>query len=461
MKKAIIIAGQTGVGKTKIAYNLANKLNTEIVCIDTIQLYKDLKISANKPSIFYTKNIKYHNLDILNLEEELNGSLFANKTREIIKDIWSRDKIPILEGGCGFYLKMILSGGSSKFSPEEEKKHTQFSLIAKEIIKYDNNFDRTLQRIYKLDKSTPENCVNQNDTYRLEKRLIDALMFGEGSYDMLRLRESESRGKNKLDGDFYNFFLFSERNILRKKLEVRCEKMIQDGLLKEVSDLLQNKKITPDMIRNKSLIFLNAYGILETLRYFTNILKVSHNKNDYLRAYEDKHSKKDKNKNKLHRDIEKIFYNYLNEFSISNRQYAKRQATWFKSNTNSCDFLWMDIGIPEEKIVDDIYRISISSYEDYKNLLTQEDYLQNKNNYLYTKTKEYTSTFEMMKNRQVMKRILEKSFEHVEENKETLIEMEKFLNMKGNEESEISYKAENLCKGKELDVDLLKKFLNM
>jgi tRNA dimethylallyltransferase len=461
MKKAIIIAGQTGVGKTKIAYNLANKLNTEIICIDTIQLYKDLKICANKPSIFYTKNIKYHNLDILNLEEEYNGSQLANKTREIIKDIWSRDKIPILEGGCGFYLKMILSGGSSKFSPEEEKQYKKFSLIAKEIVKYDNNFDRTLQRISKLDKSTPDNFVNQNDTYRLEKRLTDALMFGDGAYDIVRLRESESRGKNKLDGDFYNFFLFCERNILRKKLEVRCEKMIQDGLIKEVSDLLEKKKITPIMVRDKNSIFLNAYGILETLRYFFNILKISHMKNDYLKAYEDKQTKKDKIKNKLHRDIEKIFYNYLNEFSISNRQYAKRQATWFKSNTNSCDFLWMDGEIQEEKIVDDIIQISNSSYKDYKNLLTQDDYLQNKNNYLFTRTKEYSSTFEMMKNRQIMKKILEKSFEFVEENKNILKEMEKFLNVstKGNEESE--NKDENLSKNKDLDVDLLKKFLNM
>lgn len=465
MKKAIIIAGQTGVGKTNIAYNLANKLNSEIVCIDTIQLYKDLKICANRPSIFLTNNIKYHNLNILEFNQEINGSIFANRTREIIKNIWSQNKIPILEGGCGFYLKMILTGGSQKFSDEEEKEYKKFSRIAKEIIRYDNNFEKSFERIIRLDKTTPEYCVTQNDLYRLEKKLTDVLMFGDGAYEMIKNREEISREKNKIDGEFYNFFLYCERNNLRKKLEQRCEKMIQDGLLNEVSDLLKDKKISPQMIIDKNSLFLNAYGIQETLKYFIEILKISHMKKDYLKAYEDKHPKKDKIKNKMHRQIEKIFYNFLNDFSTSNRQYAKRQATWFKSNE---DYLWMDSENGEEKIVNEILNKINTPYEEYKNILNSDDYKEIKNSYFNSRVKKYNSIFDMMKNRQHMKKLIEKSFEYVELNKNLLKEIEKCFEMKNGkncvEDKTTKYNNNDNnddSSHDEIDVELLKKYLNM
>ena len=464
MKKAIIIAGQTGVGKTKIAYNLANKLNSEIICIDTIQSYKDLKICANKPSIFLTKNIKYHNIDILSLEEEINGSQFANRTRETIKEIWSKNKIPILEGGCGFYLKMILTGASSKFSPEEEKQIKKISVIAREIIRYDNNFDKTLQRILKIDKTTPEDCVTINDNYRLEKRLAEALLFGEGAFKKIKSKEEEVRRENKLEGDFYNFFLFCERNNLRKKLEKRCEKMIQDGILQEVSDLLIEKKITPELIKNKSSLFLNAYGILETLNYFIDLLQISHMKNDYLKAYQDKHSKKDMVKNKLYREIEKIFYQYLNNFSISNRQYAKRQATWFRSEYNSKeDYLWIDGENQEEKIAGDILNFSNHSYEEYKKVVDSDENKLNKKSYLNTRVRKFSSTFEMMKDRTIMKKLIEKSFDLVEMNKDVLREIQKNMN-DSNSRSKIvdsDTVEDEICLNKDIDPELLKKYLNI
>jgi len=453
MKKAIIIAGQTGVGKSNISYNLANKLNSEIVCIDTIQLYKDLKICADKPSIFFTQTINYHNLNILNLNEEINGSQFANRTREIIKNIWAQNKIPILEGGCGFYFKMILTGGSEKFSDEEEKKHKKFSKIAKEIIKYDNNFEKSFERILRIDKSTPENCISQNDLYRLEKRLTDVLMFGNGAYDLIKNREEISRDKNKLEGEFFNFFLYCERNNLRKRLETRCEKMIHDGLLKEVSDLLSDKKILPEMISQKNSIFLNAYGIFETLKLFIEIMKISHMKNDYMKAYEDKHSKKEKIKNKLNREIEKIFYNFLNDFSTSNRQYAKRQATWFKSNE---DYLWMDSENGEEKIVNEILNKINSPYEDFKIFVKSEENDKIKNSYFNTRVKEYNSIFEIMNNRQLMKKLIEKSFEYAEINKNVLREIEKSFGIRVIREKQNMNSNEN-----EIDFELLKKYLNM
>ena len=111
--KLLVIAGQTGVGKTDIAYHIAKSIKgAEIILADHIQSYKYFNISGNKPCENYQRSIRYHNLDKYDpIEDKVNAAVFATETRRTINDIIKKGGFPIIEGGSGFYLKMLLSGG--------------------------------------------------------------------------------------------------------------------------------------------------------------------------------------------------------------------------------------------------------------------------------------------------------------------------------------------------------------
>jgi len=125
--KLLVIAGQTGVGKTDVAYKIAKYIKgSEIILADQIQSYKYFNISGNKPSIEYQKSIPYHNLDKYDpIEDKVNAAKFASETRRTIKDIIKKGGFPIIEGGSGFYLKMLLSGGDDSWNEEEHSRYEQ------------------------------------------------------------------------------------------------------------------------------------------------------------------------------------------------------------------------------------------------------------------------------------------------------------------------------------------------
>jgi tRNA dimethylallyltransferase len=457
--KLLIISGQTGVGKTDISYRLARNLNGEIILMDTIQQYKGLKITANKPSTFMTSAIKYHNIDEheLSPNSNLNASFYVQRTRQIINDVWNRGKLPILEGGSGFYFKMLLTGGSARFNQEEEIEFEKKIEIARKIILYDNNnFDKTFSRLLKLDQSFPQHVLLKNDFYRLEKRLAEALMFGNGAYEKVREMEETLRKENVFleNVSIYNFFLYMDKFELIKKLEQRCEKMIETGLIEEVSDLLYTNKIDEKIfLFNSQALFLNAYGLLETIKYFTDLLRYLDKKSIIINSFSDHISQKDPNVAANVKIFNELFYKYMISFSINNRQYAKRQAKWFKKNEN---FLWLNASLPQNKLIDIIKdKYLIMSKEEFEketlsvvNKKIKEDY--NYKDILF-KTK---SVFTILKSRQKMKMLLEKSFNAVEKNKTKLKNIANILKEQDN-------KSESESKINIAEIESILKNLNL
>ena len=238
MSRVIVITGPTAVGKTKLSIELAKKLNGEIINADAMQVYKGLNIGTAKVTEKEKENIPHHLFDIKEVEEEYSIYNYQKDCRKVIDDILRRNKIPILVGGTGLYIKAALY--DYKLS-EEKTNNTYDNLKTEEIYK----------ELLKLDKD-----INIDKNNR--RRLIRALNYYKENNTSISNNKT-----NKLLYDTIFIGLTTDREILYKKINQRVDNMIENGLLEEV------KYYYVKNIKTKPLI--NGIGYKELYNYFDGL----------------------------------------------------------------------------------------------------------------------------------------------------------------------------------------------
>lgn len=238
MSRVIVITGPTAVGKTKLSIELAKKLNGEIINADAMQVYKGLNIGTAKVTEKEKENIPHHLFDIKEVEEEYSIYNYQKDCRKVIDDILRRNKIPILVGGTGLYIKAALY--DYKLS-EEKTNNTYDNLKTEEIYK----------ELLKLDKD-----INIDKNNR--RRLIRALNYYKENNTSISNNKT-----NKLLYDTIFIGLTTDREILYKKINQRVDNMIENGLLEEV------KYYYDKNIKTKPLI--NGIGYKELYNYFDGL----------------------------------------------------------------------------------------------------------------------------------------------------------------------------------------------
>lgn len=285
-KLALVIIGPTCSGKTSLALNLAKKLNSEIISADSRQIYKYLDIGTAKPTLEELNSIKHHFIDILDPSAEFNASMFEIEALKIITELHSQNKIPIIAGGSGLYVKALIDGIFDSIDSDEDYRI--------ELLELKNKFgnEYLYEELKKIDPVSAEKMLPQN-----WKRIIRALeVYKISGEPIWKLQSSYQREVNV---NFIQYGLNWEREILYKNIEARVDKMIEDGLIDEVSNLI-NKY-------DKSLNSLNTVGYKEIIEFLEN--KIS-----------------------KERAVELIKRN--------TRRYAKRQLTWFRKDER---IKWIDI----------------------------------------------------------------------------------------------------------------------
>jgi tRNA dimethylallyltransferase len=128
MNKALAITGPTASGKTNIAILVAKTLNGEIISADARQIYKHIQIATAVPSNEDLLSVKHYFIEELEPEEEFNAGEYGTAGRKIVDDIFSRNKIPVIVGGSGLYLKSLIEGF---FEDEIEEKEIRNKLEQK------------------------------------------------------------------------------------------------------------------------------------------------------------------------------------------------------------------------------------------------------------------------------------------------------------------------------------------
>ena len=222
----IIIQGPTAVGKSNLALKIAQELNTEIISADSRQVYKFLNIGTSKPTQAEQDLIEHHLIDIVFPDEEYNAGMFVKDSATIITEMSEKNKIPLVVGGTGFYIKSLLEGLVE--IPEIPKSiRSKFEKIAQEKgSEYIHNY------LQEIDPDSAER-IEKNDVQKM-LRAIEVREFTDKPLSRF-WKEQKSEKKYRV----FNILLMEKREILYQKIDHRVDKMIGKGLLVEIQNLLK------------------------------------------------------------------------------------------------------------------------------------------------------------------------------------------------------------------------------
>jgi len=277
-KNLLIILGPTSVGKSSTAVKIAHEFSGEIINCDSMQVYKGFNIGTDKISKERQENIPHHLLDIAEPSTQFTAAAFVKHTLKAADSILSKNRLPIITGGTGLYLKSLIEG----LFPERNKDHNVRRRLEKEA---ETHGLKTLrQQLNQVDPAYGEK-IGENDRVRI----IRALEV----YYTTNTPISEHFSKTKSFLKNFNVIklgLKIERAELYNKIENRVDNMFSQGIINEVKNLLSNG-VSEDSPPFKAL------GYKQVLLYLKE--KISRQEAIYL-------TKRD------------------------TRHYAKRQITWFR-----------------------------------------------------------------------------------------------------------------------------------
>ncbi len=303
LPKLIVVCGPTASGKTDLAIALAKQFNGEIINADSRQIYKQMDIATAKPVLDYglrttdyktqdgevrspktevhtVDGIPHYLLDIINPDESFTLSDYKEQTQKAIKEIIKKDKVPFLVGGTGLYIKAIVDNLEiPKVEPD--------LILRKEL--ENKTLEERLKILKEIDLETYEKIDLQNPR-RVVRALEVVLSTGES------FLKQQKKGKPLYE--VLQLGIKVDKDHLYERINKRCEKMIEAGLVQEAKRLAQKY--------SWELPSMSGIGYRQM--------------RDYIEG-----------KMTLEEAIEWL--------QIDTRHYAKRQMTWFRKDER---ILWIE-----------------------------------------------------------------------------------------------------------------------
>lgn len=305
-KPLVILTGPTAAGKTKLSVALAEAIGGEIISADSMQVYRRMDIGSAKIRPEEMKGIPHHLIDILEPVEEFNVVRFQTLAKEALKQIYGRNRIPIVAGGTGFYIQALLYDIDFTENKEQPKIRSELEAAARE-----KGAEALHQMLREADPKGAEQ-IHANNV----KRVIRALEY----YRLTGERISEHNEAQRQKESPYNaayFVLNDERERLYERIDARVDVMLKEGLLEEVK-ALKAMGVSRGMVSMQGLGYKEMLSCLEGEISFPEAVRI------------------------LKRDT---------------RHFAKRQLTWFRRER---DVIWLnqpDFQYDQEKILNRILEV--------------------------------------------------------------------------------------------------------
>ncbi|HCL02309.1 MAG TPA: tRNA (adenosine(37)-N6)-dimethylallyltransferase MiaA [Lachnoclostridium phytofermentans] len=287
MQPLVILTGPTAVGKTKLSIDLAKKINGEIISADSMQVYRHMDIGTAKITPEEMEGVTHYLVDEFEPDEEFSVVKFQECAKKAIRESYSKGKLPIIVGGTGFYIQAVLkdidfteNDSDSPYRQElEEFAKTEGAIKLHDILK-------------QCDPAAAE-AIHPNNI----KRTIRAIEYFKLTGEPISKHNEEQSG-NESPYQYAYFVLNNDREILYDNINLRVDKMLDSGLVKEV-EWLKGQGY------DRSLVSMQGLGYKEIYAYLEG--ECSLEEAVYL----------------LKRDT---------------RHFAKRQITWFKREQ---DVIWL------------------------------------------------------------------------------------------------------------------------
>lgn len=251
--------GRLRLGKTNISIELAKRIGGEIVSADSMQVYNYMNIGSAKATEEERQGIKHYMIDVCMPDKRFSVADYKKQAIQAIKEIISKGKTPIVVGGTGLYINALIYG----IDYTDTKIDKEYRETLEERAK-NEGLDILYEEALKIDPVAMEK-ISRND----QKRIIRVLeIFKETGKTKTEL-EKESR-KNGPEFDYKLFILNMERDILCDRINKRVDLMVENGLIKEVEDILNMYDEFPTA--------LQAIGYKETKEYLER--KANKGRND-------------------------------------------------------------------------------------------------------------------------------------------------------------------------------------
>lgn len=283
MDKMIVIVGPTASGKTALSVALAKELDGEIISADSMQIYRHMDVGTAKVTPEEAEGIPHHMVDVAEPWESYSAARFVSEADPILQDILRRGKTAIVVGGTGLWVDSLVAGRSFAPYPETGKRQA-LEQEAREI-----GMEAMLEKLRQVDPDSAERLHAAD-----KKRIIRALEVYAETGKTITAHNLASRQIPDKYSPLWLGTNYVNRQTLYDRINLRVERMLQQGLLEEIRGLV-------DMGVPRDATALQAIGYKE----FFPVLE---------------------GRGSLADAVEKC--------KQESRRYAKRQLTWFRRNEN-------------------------------------------------------------------------------------------------------------------------------
>ncbi|MDA2936298.1 tRNA (adenosine(37)-N6)-dimethylallyltransferase MiaA [Patescibacteria group bacterium AH-259-L05] len=331
LPKLIIILGPTASGKTELGIRLAKKFDGEIISADSRTIYKEMDIGTAKPrpnpalfekelnmsgrvQALIIQGIPHYMIDIVSLNQEFTVAQFKQRAQKIISDIHKRKKIPFLVGGTMLYIQTLVDNFTIPRVPPDTKLRKKLeSIITRKGLEHVYN------QLITLDPGAKDFVQYQNP-----RRIIRALEV------CIKTKKpfSQLRKKGKPLFNTLQIGIYTDREKLYKRINMRVDSMVDKGLIQEVKNLYQ--KYPHNRVLANTICYQEFSPYLSRGLHPRNDKGVKNDTSSVISQTPSVFPRGERDDKKGEREGELL--KTIEEIKKNTRHYARRQTTWWKSD---------------------------------------------------------------------------------------------------------------------------------
>jgi tRNA dimethylallyltransferase len=295
-KRVLIIAGPTAVGKSSVSVELAKRIGAEVINADSVQMYQECKIGSNRITHEEMQQVKHHLMDSLSLKDSSSIEMsnlggFIRAVNQIIEN----SSVPtIITGGSAYYLHHFMKGSQLQGPKSSHSIEERRQIVQK--LKNEGNWGNAIEMLRKHDPNYAS-TIERNNYERLARALQIVTTTGQ---PLLKNEEQSAY-------DIRGIVLTMDRLKLYRRIDERCEEIVEKGLIEEVHALMRSNLLNPNAIPWTAIGYRQAIELLQ------------------------KHSLIER----------KHFLQFLTNYKTVTRNYAKRQYSWYRRNDS--EYKWLDL----------------------------------------------------------------------------------------------------------------------